>query len=122
LLRYHLPAVALGSGIHHVQIVATDDADEQTLTPVLDLKIDAGPPTVTVHRLGDARVRVTVRDPFSGARIRGTAINFGDGTPPVRNRLTALHQYRRRGAYRMVVRCSSRLGIGAVDHILVRVR
>jgi hypothetical protein len=121
-LSYHLPAAALGSGVHHVQIVASDNADEQTFTPVLNLKIDAGPPLVRVRRLGNARVRVKIRDPYSGARAHGTVISFGDGTPPVRNRLRALHQYRRAGAYRMVVRCSSRLGVRAVDHILVRVR
>jgi hypothetical protein len=119
--RYLLPPEDLGSGKFHVEVVATNSAGQETVTPTHPLEVDATAPLVSAHGLGKRRVRVTIRDPFSGARPHGTSISFGDRTRPLRNALVATHRYRRRGVYRLTIRCASNAGTHASDHLLVRV-
>ena len=119
--QYQLPARGLGSGRYRVQIIATDDAAQQTPTPVARLKVDASPPEVTAEPLAQRRVRVRLLDAYSGVRGPGTVIAFGDGTVPVRNELTAVHRYRASGRYLVTIHCASMVGNRAVDHLWVRI-
>jgi hypothetical protein len=120
-LRYRFAPRGLGDGVHQLQIRATDSAGEDTTSPVAKLKIDANPPLVSVRSLAGHRVRVLVRDAGSGARARGTLIEFGDGTH-VTGELTAVHHYRGAGRRLITVRCSDKVGNRALDHLWVQVR
>lgn len=121
-LRYRLHPKGLGDGIHHLRVVATDSAGQETFTPIGDIKIDGNPPVVSVKRLSHHRVRVLVHDAYSGARRGAARIDFGDATRPLRGRLVAVHRYRSPGRHLITVRCADRAGNRAVDHILVSVR
>lgn len=119
--HYRIPAALLGSGVYRVRVVATDSAGQETVTPTYELKIDAGPPSVSVQPLGGGRVRVRVTDRFSGVRRARTLISFGDGTRLLHGETDAVHRYAHRGRYRITVVCESGVGYRAVDHLLVRV-
>lgn len=119
--RYLIPSSDLGSGKFKVRVIATDSAGQETLTPASALKVDTTPPLVKTRGLSGQRIRVSVSAPFSGARAHGTSISFGDRSRSIRNKLVVVHQYRRAGRYRITVRCQTNAGVGAVDHLLVRV-
>jgi hypothetical protein len=121
-LGYRLSARGLGAGVHRVQVIATDAAGQQTITPVAEVEVDPNPPLVDVRRLAGERVRVRVHDPDSGARARGTLIAFGDGTAAVANRLTVVHAYGGPGRYLITVRCADKVGNHALDHLWMQVR
>jgi hypothetical protein len=120
-LSARLGPAGLGDGIHHVQVLATDAAGQQTMSPEADLKIDANPPIVRLGRFGHGRgVRVTVRDAASGVNTHATSISFGDGHRAGGHaRLT--HVYRRAGTYTITARVRDRAGNAAVVHLRVRV-
>lgn len=121
-LSARLGSSGLGDGIHHVQVLATDDLGQQTMTPAATLKIDADPPEVNVRRLRDRQVRVRVFDPDSGALARYTSINFGDGTRTVGDKLRATHMYTRAGIYVIVVHDRDAVGNRGLARLRVKVK
>jgi hypothetical protein len=112
----------LGNGIHHVQVLATDSLGQQTMTPEVDVKVDADPPEVKLQLLGHRAVRVRVLDHASGALAQGTLIDFGDGSRAVRGKLSARHSYTHAGTYTIVVHDRSKVGNGGVAHLRVQIR
>jgi len=119
-LAYRLRARGLGDGIHHVEVIATDSAGEETVSPKAELQVDADPPLVTVRHLSQGRVRVRVHDSYSGVEKRATLISFGDRSRPVQHRTTVVHAYVRPGRYLITIRCADRVGNHAVDHVWVQ--
>lgn len=112
---------ALGDGVHQVQVLATDNLGQQTMTPDAPLKVDANPPAVTVRRLGANSVSVKVFDHASGAVAGDTSISFGDGTR-VNHKLSARHTYAAAGAYSITVRSRDRVDNILDVHLRVQVR
>jgi hypothetical protein len=111
----------LGSGVRHVQILATDASGQETLSSESDLEIDGSPPVAHVYRERGLTVSVRVRDAQSGAVARDTRFSFGDGTS-ASGRLTVSHTYRRPGSYVIAVWMRDRVGNEGVAHLRVSVR
>lgn len=120
-LAAHLDPRALGDGVHHVQVLATDSLGQQTMTAVADLKIDANPPEASVRTLRGRLVRVRVSDRASGALAKDTTISFGDGAR-ASHRLMAKHVYAQSGSYTIAVRSRDRVGHILNVHLRVQVR
>jgi hypothetical protein len=99
----------LGSGVHEVQVIATDASGQQTLSNEAELKIAASPPVAHVIHARGRTVIVRVSDRQAGALARDTRIAFGDGTQ-VDGKLTARHTYARAGRYVLVVHMRDRVG------------
>ena len=111
----------LGSGVRHVQILATDASGQQTLSAESNLQIDGEPPVARVRHARGHTVIVSVRDAQSGAVAKDTDIAFGDGTH-VNGRLTVRHTYARPGRYTIVVRMRDEVGNEGIVHLRVSVR
>jgi hypothetical protein len=121
-LTTSLNPTALGDGVHRVQVLATDGAGQQTMSPASNLKIDVNPPIVKVKLIDHGRgIRVTVRDAASGVDVGWTRISFGDGRR-IDGRSTVTHDYPRRGTYSITARVRDRVGNQATVHLRVRVR
>lgn len=108
-LSLRLDPRALGDGVHHVQVLATDGEGQQTMTPDAALKVDANPPEAIVRRVGAQSVSVRVVDRASGAVARYTTVAFGDGGHAL-HRLKARHTYRAGGTYTITVYSRDRVG------------
>jgi hypothetical protein len=109
----------LGSGIHEVQLLATDVYGQSILTPPTKLKID-GPPTVKItSALGDVTVRVS--DAQSGLEKSTVRISFGDGEH-ARGKSVFRHRYAHSGVYEIVVQAGDRIGDESTVRRLVSVR
>ncbi len=121
-LSYLLPARGLGDGVHDVQVLATDGAGQETMSPVAQISVDVTPPFVSLRRLRDDRVMVRVRDLYSGPNAHRTVIDFGDGTRPARGRLKVVHQYAHSGLDRITVHCADNAGNSAVHRLWVYAR
>jgi hypothetical protein len=121
-LTAHLSPAGLGSGIHHVQVLAVDPSGQETMSNENVLKVDASPPTVTL-RLADhgLSVTVTVRDHASGVDAKATRIFFGDGTH-VNGRVTASHLYPRAGRYTVTAQVRDNAGNHTTVHLQISVR
>jgi hypothetical protein len=121
-LQTHLDPVALGDGVHHVQVIATDGAGQRTMTPQSELKVDANPPIVRVRAIAGGRgVQVSVRDRASGVDAAATRISFGDGRRSAHRR-TATHAYARAGAYTITAFVRDNAGNSATVRVRVAVR
>jgi hypothetical protein len=121
-LSAKLSTLALGDGVHHVQVLATDSAGQQTMSARSELKIDANPPIVRVKLVDDGRgVRVVVRDDASGVDTAATRVAFGDGYS-TSGRRAATHIYQRAGSYTIVARVRDKVGNSATVHLRVQVR
>ncbi|HEY2631424.1 MAG TPA: PKD domain-containing protein [Solirubrobacteraceae bacterium] len=120
-LSTSLRTSALGDGVHQVQVLATDDTGQQTMSGRNELKVDINPPIVKLtladHRRG---VRVSVRDSASGVAAHATWIAFGDGSH-ARGRTTVKHVYGQAGLYKLEIRIRDRAGNRATVHLRVRV-
>jgi hypothetical protein len=121
-LSYRLAARGLGEGVHDVQVLATDGAGQETMSPVAQIDVDPTPPFAILRRLPGDRVRIRVRDLGSGPNPHRTVIEFGDGTKAVRGRLEVVHQYRRSGLYLITVHCADNVGNSSVHHLWVYAR
>ena len=120
--QLRLDPLALGSGVHHVQILVTDRNGQATLTPSSTLQVDAQPPVVKIQRLqGGHAVSVRVSDAYSGVQARAVRVRFGDGVS-VAGRTRFRHRYARPGVYRIVVVVRDRIGNQGVVRQLVSVR
>ena len=100
----------LGSGGHHVQVLATDRDGSSTLSAPSTLLIDGVPPTVTVtHANGGSVIGVSVYDFYSGVDAHAVRVGFGDGGH-ARGRVSFFHRYRHPGSYRVVVHVRDAIG------------
>jgi hypothetical protein len=117
-LSAQLPTAGLGSGVHHLQVLATDASGQQTMSSASRLEVDINAPIVTA-RLIDARrgVRVAVKDQASGVDAQTTRISFGDGAH-VDQRANASHVYARPGRYTITAVVRDNVG----NHATVRLR
>jgi hypothetical protein len=119
-LSASLSAASLGDGRHHVQVLATDRAGQQTMSPRSELNVDASPPVVRLRLVDHGRgVRVSVRDDTSGVDTSATRIAFGDGRRSS-GRSTVTHVYRRAGLYTIVALVRDNAGNRARVHLRVR--
>jgi hypothetical protein len=120
-LSARVGGAGLGDGVHRVQVLATDAAGQQTMSPEADLKIDANPPIVRLGRFGKGRgVRVTVRDAASGVNAHATIVSFGDGQRASRHSRSS-HLYAHAGTYTITARVRDKAGNAAVVHLRVRI-
>jgi PKD domain-containing protein len=115
------PSRVLGSGVRHVQVLATDAAGQQTLSNQSNLKVDGSPPVAHVRRDRGSTVTVRVTDAQSGAVAGDTHISFGDGST-VNGKLTVRHVYANPGRYTIVVRMRDKVGNEGTAHLRVSVR
>lgn len=120
-LSLRLSVRELGDGVRHVQVLATDDLGQETMSPPATLKVQSNPPLVSVREIGDGRVRVRVYGDDAGVRRGKTSIAFGDGAG-VRGRDTAVHRYSRPGRYTIVVQAIDTVGNRREAQIEVSVR
>jgi PKD domain len=112
----------LSSGVHKVQVLATDIFGQATLTPAFPLRVDAGPPSVNVTRAqrGTAVV-VRVSDRNSGVAAKYVSVSFGDGKRAAK-RKSFRHRYAHGGIYQVVVNVRDNLGNKGTVRKLVSVR
>jgi len=112
----------LSSGVHRVQVLASDINGQATLSPPAELRIDDTPPKVTVRRVGRGRsVRVLIHDSGAGVAPGTVIVSFGDGRSAAgREELT--HRYAHAGEYRITVRARDMLGNATAVRLWVRVR
>jgi hypothetical protein len=108
----------LGSGVRHVQILATDASGQQTLSNEGDLMVDGSPPVARVRHGRGSTVIVSVKDAQSGAVASDTGISFGDGAH-ANGRLRVSHSYARPGRYVIVVRMRDKVGNTATAYLRV---
>jgi hypothetical protein len=112
----------IGEGVHNVQVLATDNVGQATLTAAAKLRVDGRPPTArfTVTH-GGRVVLVRVNDGGSGVSRGSVRVSFGDGQRAGR-RTRFTHRYAHPGVIRITVLASDRLGNRAVLRRLVSVR
>jgi PKD domain len=120
-LTARLDSRALGDGIRRVQVLASDNLAQQTLSRTVDLQVDTNPPLVGVRRLSRGRVQVRVYDRASGVRAPATLVAFGDGAR-ITGRDTVVHTYRRAGRYTITVHAADKVGNRRDVQIPVQVR
>jgi hypothetical protein len=112
----------LSSGVHQVQVLATDSDGQSTLTPPSRLLVDGVPPTVKVTRAsGGNGVSVRVSDRYAGVNTRLVSVSFGDGQSAGR-RTRFFHRYAHGGIYEVVVHAGDKIGNQGVVRQLVSVR
>lgn len=111
----------LGDGVRHVQVLASDQLGQETMSSPVSLKVQSNPPLVRVVHVGKQRVKVRLYGDEAGVRSAKTRIDFGDGTT-VRHRDTAAHTYLRPGRYTVVVEAIDKVGNRRDAHIEVSVR
>jgi hypothetical protein len=123
-LRTTLGPRQVEDGLHTMQVIAIDEAGQETGSQSGQVRIDRNGPRVRLARRG-RRVTVRVierrRRDGSGLRKRSVRIVFGDGTKRAR-KPRARHTYRRRGTYRIVVRARDRVGNRTTFRRRLRVR
>jgi hypothetical protein len=110
----------LGDGVRHVQVLATDNLGQETMSSPVSLKVQSNPPLVSVRHLG-ARVRVRVYGDDAGVRRSKTRIGFGDGSL-VLHRDTVVHTYSQPGRYTISVQAIDTVGNRRDAQIEVSVR
>jgi hypothetical protein len=121
-LAYTFKPEELASGVHQVQMLATDQDGAQMLTPPTQLRIDAQPPTVKVARAEGGRgVIVRVSDTLSGLDTKAVTVTFGDGGRGHGKKMFR-HRYAHPGIYTIVVHVRDNLGNAGVVRRLVSVR
>jgi PKD domain len=120
-LSMRLDRRGLASGRHQIQVLATDDDDQSTLTYPVALRVDGTPPSVRIARARGHVIVVRVADAQSGVSLKTVGVAFGDGTS-ARGRASFRHRYSRAGIYRVSVRARDKLGNSVTLQRLVSVR
>ncbi len=121
-LRAVLRWAGLGDGVHHVQVLASDGAGQQTMSAASELKVDADPPAVRFGLVDRGRgVRIAISDAASGVDASATRVSFGDGRS-ARGGKSVRHEYRHAGSFSVRVSVRDRVGNSAVVILHVRVR
>jgi hypothetical protein len=119
-LSTRLSPHALGDGVRHVQVLATDDEGQETMSPSVTLKVQSTPPLVAVERLSGRDVKVRVYGDDAGVKAAATRVEFGDGTT-IRGRDSAIHAYSHAGRYTIAVQAIDRAGNRRNAHIEVSI-
>lgn len=119
-LSYKLDSRELGDGTRDVQVLASDELGQQTLSNVTSLHVESNAPRVSVRRLGGDRVRVLVDGDPAGVKQADTLIAFGDGVA-ASGHDTVVHTYRRAGRYTIVVHAVDVVGNRRDAHIQVQI-
>lgn len=122
LTRRHLtpPPSVLASGVHRVQVMASDQLGGDVLSRPAKLRVDAQPPQLRVLRKrGEVVVRLT--DAQSGLVAKATRVRFGDGTQ-ARGGGVIRHRYARPGTYTIVVRARDEVDNRLAQRLRVVVR
>jgi hypothetical protein len=111
----------VSTGVHEVQVLATDRYGESTLTSPVSLDLADSPPQVRIARTrhGTA-VSVRIKDP-AGLDSSSLSVSFGDGTT-ARHRASVTHTYDRAGVYRVTVSARDSVGNAGVVRRWVSVR
>jgi hypothetical protein len=102
------PARALSTGVHDVQVLATDIFGQQMLSATSKVKIDGSPPRVRLLRRGHALV-VRVSDRGAGLLAKSVHVSFGDGATAAKRRASR-HSYGRAGTFVVRVVARDRAG------------
>lgn len=103
-----IPPRLLSTGVHDVQVLATDIFGQQILSAVSKAKVDASRPTVRVSIRGRL-LTVRVTDRGSGLQPGSVRVSFGDGSYAAR-RAGAAHRYGRTGSFNLFVTARDRAG------------
>lgn len=111
----------LGDGKRRIQVLATDELGQQTMSGPASLDVESNPPQVAVKRLSGGRVKVRVYDDPAGIKAVKTLVDFGDGTT-VTGRNTVVHSYRHAGRYTIVVHAIDKVGNQRDAHLRVQVQ
>ncbi len=111
----------LSSGVHMLQLLATDRYGQQTLTAPSKLEIDGSGPSVRIRKAAPGEVTVSVADAQSGVAAGSVSIAWGEGAHAA-GHARGRHRYRRRGSFTIVVRAKDKLGNSVVVRRTVRVR
>jgi hypothetical protein len=119
----------LKGGTHRWRVVAVDRHGQQTATPTRILRIDGNAPrlklTVGGRRRHGAAVRFSVRASDPRGKIttglKGTRIDFGDGSKPSTLRRVA-HVYRRAGTYAVEVSARDKAGNETIISRALRIK
>jgi hypothetical protein len=119
-LAARLDSRELGDGVRRVQVLATDDLGQETMSPTVDLKVQSNPPLVSVRHLSHRRVEVRIYGDDAGVESAETVVAFGDGTTTSR-RDTVIHAYRAAGRYTIVVHATDKVGNTRDAHVRVRI-
>jgi PKD domain len=120
-LSTRLSARELGNGVREVQVLATDDLGQQTMSAPAKLKAQTSPPLVSVHRIGRRRVKVRVYGDNAGVKVAKTRVSFGDGST-VRGHDAVVHAYAHAGRYTVTVEATDKIGNRRQAHVLVSIR
>jgi PKD domain len=123
-LRTRLAPRELPNGRHTIQVIAIDEAGQETTSQSGEVRVDRRKPRARVTRRGrTVRVRVTDGRRRSGSGLRkGTVrVSFGDKSRPAR-RAKAAHAYSSPGVYRVRVTARDRAGNTLRFNRRVRVR
>jgi len=113
-LQAQIDSRRLGTGVHQLQLLATDRLGEEALSAPSKLEIDGQPPVVAVRRTGDLIV-VRVKDAQSGVDAKAVSISFGDGQH-ASGETVFHHRYAHAGVYRLTVHVRDNIGnAGVVD-------
>jgi len=107
-LSYRFPPRGLETGVHDVQVLATDIFGQQVLSARSKVKVDASKPTVRVTVRGGA-IAVQVGDRGSGLAPKSVRISFGDGAFAAGHGRAA-HRYARGGTFTLHVSARDRAG------------
>ena len=121
-LRASVDPRGLSSGRHRIQVLATDQDGQSTLSAPLPLLIAGVPPTVSIEagRKGSS-VSILVRDPYDGVQASAVSVSFGDGTA-ARGRTRLEHRYAHAGVYLVIVHVRDRVGNAGTVRQWVSVR
>jgi hypothetical protein len=116
--QLRLDTRGLASGVHLIQVLATDANGQATLTRARSLQLDDQPPTVHIHRARGRTLALSIIDPNSGVNKRSVWVSWGDGAR-AHGRALLRHRYPRAGIYTIVVRAGDRVGNrGVVRHMV----
>jgi hypothetical protein len=120
-LSLRIGSRGLGSGVHRLQVLATDLDGQSVLTPLGKLRVDGTPPTVKLVRTDHGHgVSVRIADPNSGLDKATLSVSFGDGHSSAK-RARQQHRYRRAGVYTVSVRARDKVGNATIVRRLVSI-
>jgi hypothetical protein len=102
--EYMLSTGQISSGVHIIQIEATDSLGQVVDSEPAALKVDHSPPKVTVKVRANT-VSVRVSDSASGVNKSSVKVDFGDGHS-TSGKTTLRHSYTRSGLYTVRVSAS----------------
>jgi hypothetical protein len=121
--EYALSRSQITSGVHTIQVQATDSLGQVVDSEPATLEVDYTPPRVRVSVRGESvTVRVTdePKGESSGVKKGSVKVNFGDGGS-AHGRATLRHAYSHAGSYTIVVSASDNAANKTTVHTRVHV-